>query len=812
MSMKYIGGSPVGQVNPVEMDTTAAYTFGTSTLLPISDTEALTITGTNLTSASAIDINLLAKMSGDVINIAMDTSVLTADTTVVDVTVANAHDGVAIDTLTGYDITWSGDVPQTVADSSMYIYAANYSGTWGSSGGQGGSLEMFRGELTGTVDGTGVNVYGLGIYGTSATWTNSQNTVMIGSNIGTGDNAATWSGNIIGTQHVFSLGNGTGNVSVSADFVGFYLNVALSAGAGTVTMNSSFTGALISVGAQPGTSFNGNVQGTYVRLDGAATTWGSAWTDRVYGAYYSINPTGTIVSSVIGAEYVLNYTRADPSDANTHEEGGVNIDATSMVVNGNAGGGTTTYYGFHFDSVGATLGGDNNYGIWTEMPVAYAAVNVAAFHATGNGNTMSLLSTDGGNSYGIDMTTSTTDVDNNVRDIRITTGITNTTAAVYANGGTAIQITIDSTQNTLGGTIDDTTTGIEISKALDETTGAIVSSGPLLSMLISTPAGTPTVYGDMVYLDISGTNDVADILRGYYFDSRITMDHNLAEFYGIDIDSTGMTVTDAATVMGIHINFDGITTPRNAAYVSGLTVSAPDGVDPAIDTNYRMSLSGRIEEGAYHWKDHFSGQVWMAQWATDGANNTGVLNQNPTSQLNGQVRLETNAAAAASIERHWGDKFCFDSNYHTVLEVIFTVKTLTADLGDFQLEFGLIDAAETSYARIIADYNNDTEWHVQSSAAGAGTMDAIAASETIAQDVRIKFRIEIVDNSIATGLRTFLGQDANPTLEATTDAVNEIPASGVMMQPYVKLTSRVGGGATAQIIDIDKCEVIQDLP
>ena len=812
-----------------------AITLNSLDITPATDIDAIDITGTNMTTASAIDIDMSADLTGsqNIVDIS-STGGLGA---------AEDHQGIYL------------DFNNTIADG-----GANDADLYGIQV----DLDGVTVTSAGNVYGLWINADGITTPGNATNFAGLRIDVAAGQDaISIGDGSINW---IPGTGDKFIIAPTATDLEI-IDFAletEFTEGILINADFGApTTLTDTLYGVYFEFTASV-TPANQDIIGMYVNLpaDVGIDTYGfhlESIQDQGAGIFMDIN-------STVAAAQTLK---------------GIDINADGVTLND----ANAVYYGTHLNQSGLTLTNYlTYYGLFIEMQAAYGAGADAAIWATGNGNTFGALT---GHGVYLQMREATSDAfnidcnvandTNNDQNVFVAQhNLTQTAAAAVTHTGFFISHEMLLECTNAGGTVTRQTNPIiDVQVALTETAGTVAMNTGIMNTTIAAAATTPLLQGDMFNFETTGTglidgnftiyditqafdhDDAAadamrgfnvawtgdvpgtnattyltlfeanysgtigasganTVLRGFYTDLTIAL--TAGTVYGAHIDIDGITVTDATAIAGLLIDMDGMTTPRNADYLSGVRVNVADGVDSAFDANVRMSVSGRNEEGAYHYKDHFSGRVWKGQWATDAANNAGDVNAAaPGSDLNGQTRLRTNAAAGAVMERHWNDIFCFDGQYHTTVEIIFIVRTATADLGDFQLEFGLVDAAETTYVRIQADYNADTEWHMQSSAAGAGTMDD-AAAETIAQDVRIKARFEIVDNSVATGLRTFLGQgippdwEGNPTLEATTDAVNEIPADGVMMQPYVMLTSRAGGGGTQQIIDIDKIELHQDLP
>ena len=193
-------------------------TTSTITAVPSSDVAAYVVTGTNITSALAIDVNLGAKVSGGALDITVDTSTITGAGTLIGLTDSRDHDGAAADALVGLCVSKSGDLPQTSAD-------ANYTGIEsaiainevGSGGAEGGTIMGFYANLTGAfVNGSAADVYGIYASTAGLTRTSANSVYGIYSIIDATDDAAIYSTD--GTQTV-ALSDGTNAISASGPCV-----------------------------------------------------------------------------------------------------------------------------------------------------------------------------------------------------------------------------------------------------------------------------------------------------------------------------------------------------------------------------------------------------------------------------------------------------------------------------------------------------------------------------------------------------------------------------------------------------------------
>ncbi|GAH84757.1 unnamed protein product, partial [marine sediment metagenome] len=237
----------------------------------------------------------------------------------------------------------------------------------------------------------------------------------------------------------------------------------------------------------------------------------------------------------------------------------------------------TTYYGFHFDGIGATLTADLNYGVWVEMPAAYGAGAQAAIYATGNANIWSCLAGDGMYIYmreaasiamNIDVDVAA-DANNDLDVLTVTHDASNTAAAAATHDGWLINYQMVLANSDGGGSLARTGNLIGIDIDLTETLGAVTYAGPVIDINIArVTAGTPTVQGDIINVyvgqaDATQMDTAAELnlltigakleiqghtMRGYYLDIDVIMADPAAVFYGNHLDLDDITVTNAATV------------------------------------------------------------------------------------------------------------------------------------------------------------------------------------------------------------------------------------------------------------------------
>lgn len=181
------------------------------TSIPLTNIDVWTVTGTNMTNAAVINVDLVAMIGGTVMDIVSGTSILTGSFAVYNTTVSNAHDGVSADTLVGNQITWSGNVPNDTLDSNMRLSSVIYSGTWGSGGTEGGNLMGFSVDFTtATINGSAANVYGVYVSTAGLIRTSANSVYGVYSLVDATDDAAIFASD--GTLTV-ALANGTNAIA-----------------------------------------------------------------------------------------------------------------------------------------------------------------------------------------------------------------------------------------------------------------------------------------------------------------------------------------------------------------------------------------------------------------------------------------------------------------------------------------------------------------------------------------------------------------------------------------------------------------------
>jgi hypothetical protein len=119
--------------------TTAITAVGASTLPSIDSTPATNIdtwdvTGTNMTTSAMIDGDFSALLSGNLIDIALDTADIAANSNIIYIADSRNHDDAAADSMAFINLVYSGNIPGTNASTPYTFYDASYTGDLGGSG------------------------------------------------------------------------------------------------------------------------------------------------------------------------------------------------------------------------------------------------------------------------------------------------------------------------------------------------------------------------------------------------------------------------------------------------------------------------------------------------------------------------------------------------------------------------------------------------------------------------------------------------------------------------------------------------------
>jgi len=274
------------------------------------DADAIDIDGVGILTAAAIDANSSVRTSGTIIDIDSDTATLDANTTGIDLTIAQNHDGAAADSLYGINSVWSGNMT-----------------------GGGAALDVVRANYTGTIsDGAGIV---RGLSATMSGYTHTNGTVH-GLDIEMGGAVAA------GTQRAarFLLGASTVGLFIDADSfdhtAGNIIDIDLgvnSASVNAINLNIDI-GTLLSAAEV--------VRGTYMDINEAVV---NADTSQIIGSEYQMTSFATSVNDLIGLEVNYDGTKSAAADV-----WGVHVNSDSLTLND----ASATYAGVFVDASGMT--------------------------------------------------------------------------------------------------------------------------------------------------------------------------------------------------------------------------------------------------------------------------------------------------------------------------------------------------------------------------------------------------------------------------------------------------------------------------
>lgn len=240
------------------------------------------------------------------------------------------------------------------------------------------------------------------------------------------------------------------------------------------------------------------------------------------------------------------------------------------------------------------------YAIEIAMPTAYQGADpTSAIHATGNDMTIDILHE---GDFGIELETDVQDLDNALLPIFITKDLNITVAhadgGTLTNSGNTVDVTIDTySLDTTPATNPNNTSAVglhvyqrhrqgnanDVGNIDEAISGAILDLDQILT-INNTNAGTPTIITTAPFIDMDldvtetagaveigavdwislsvdgGTIASAVSVSMLVLESGVTLNHGSAEFYGFELNTTGMTDTlsQADSVGGLSIVDDGI--------------------------------------------------------------------------------------------------------------------------------------------------------------------------------------------------------------------------------------------------------------
>ena len=275
---------------------------------------------------------------------------------------------------------------------------------------------------------------------------------------------------------------------------------------------------------------------------------------------------------------------------------------------------------------------------------------------------------------------------------------------------------------------------------------------------------------------LAGTKDNGDTTRGMYIDADLTLNNASEVFRGLELDLTGMTLT----------SFD---------ILAGVAVKANDGREVAIDTNYRGTISGRIEQGAPHFEDEFWAGVLKAQWSTSFVGNAGSVSAT-AGRANGWVTIATAGTAVNDAEYiDWNGGEGFVNSGRPTFEARVDLAAITEEkvwIGLYDQSAGLPAGGAQSYILFELDTSNDGNWHLVNDDAATGEQDLDTGEAATTSGVVLRF--EFVSD---TSVEVFI----NGTSQGTVSTA--IPTAALEPLVYIE-TLNAGGGAKSLYADYVK--------
>jgi hypothetical protein len=376
----------------------------------------------------------------------------------------------------------------------------------------------------------------------------------------------------------------------------------------------------------------------------------------------------------------------------------------------------------------------------------------------------------------------------NIEGIRIVTGSVG--PAIYIDSATNDHVAgnllhIEADVAALGGGDIFAASYINVDETVVGTDGTLIIGSDIIVSSFDT--GRADVYGSRITLD--GSKTTAD------------------DVYGLVINADGLTLNNAgATLRMLQIDFSALTNTTSDT-VRGVEVLAPAGRTPAVDTNIRGTVSGRIEFGAPTFYDEmWAGEAHTA-WAT--RTTTGVVAA-VSGVGNGRIRLTTGAVAGNEESLDWNDVLDFTNLQRPTMEIgLLLGQNPTAD-SDIEVYVGLMNndagidyeasAAMTEITFQIDDgaHGNDNWWLLCSNGGGAAVtkIDTTVAGSLNYVVLRFEFVSDTEVYAYINGV--YVG------LIAT-----NIPAAA-WLQPLLSVRTALGGGAGAKSIDVDYVKIWQD--
>lgn len=316
-----------------------------------------------------------------------------------------------------------------------------------------------------------------------------------------------------------------------------------------------------------------------------------------------------------------------------------------------------------------------------------------------------------------------------------------------------------------------------------------------------------TVARDWIHIEPFTSTISDDLVFNYIFidtDKLIINDGaNTPEMTGFFCDFTGMGLTevDGTILRGGFIDMSDCV---GFDIADGFTLHMPDtGRNVAINASIKGTASGRIEEGAYSFCDHFWGREALTVWETRVT--TGAVGGAPTStDLNGVYELLTGNVATNEESLDWNDIFTFQNTIRPTMEVrvnlaqvdndtnVFIGLVNTNIAADFSENLGVGNEDLIGFQMSHSVYT-DTNWQLHCQKDGVSTSDAGAAAGA---STWVTLRFEFMTD---TSVEWFIDGTSQGTV------ATNVPTDA--LQPIIYIMTDAGA---AKSMDIDYVKLWQD--
>lgn len=566
-------------------------------ITPSTNVDAIDIVGTNMTTSSVLHFVGDHSVSGTLFNIDLTstgTNQITAPSVGFCIYDTRTHDATHADAIVGYQI-YSGTALTGAVASTISLFDGAYGGTLGSAG----ALSTVNGvnlnflgmtHTNGTLNGINITMpatYGAGTESAIYITGNGSIIRMLGdtgirfdistaTGVGTSYYCNTVNGNSA-KQNITAQRNITGALTANANY-STYANIFSQASDNSSALDfnltdTATTSGMFDINFTHNTSAN-NAGGVLTSPDEfRGTVMNFDVIGQVDDANSKLNFRPRVLNisynTAFGAAGVINYEPVDIARIDW------NI-ASGTIINTATAGGYIT--GINIDGNGFVPGATVGVSTiitgalvnWTDAIINDADANLYGYKAImpySNNNTTNAI-----NSAFIAIGTTNVNINNTNKGYTEWCDASNTVngTTVTSTGTFAEYLsTLTANQAAGGCTVTRSTNPlINVAITTDATNAADVvniTSGFINMSVTKGGAGTTNLYGNMVGLTIAGTAD-AQILRGYYLNADNITLLTTSEFYGFDIDASGLTNTSSNACYGGRIVVGG--TSDGALYTS----------------------------------------------------------------------------------------------------------------------------------------------------------------------------------------------------------------------------------------------------